>query len=699
MPPLLLSKNRLEYEDHLRRYRDNTNFANSAYEIGDYIQTFIRHQKTPILVLDAGTGTGKSTTLPIMLYDNNRILLAEPTISTTISIAMDIKTFGENRFTFGDNLGYITGDAKLRNQNTKTFVRVCTHGVLNAQLDDIESFGKMYDIVLFDEVHRESGDTIRMFELLKKGLELPVFPVIVLMSGTLEINTLVKYFEVDERHVVRVKKEPSYPITTYYNDKMLGITDIIKSILSNKYTTEEDKKSGTSIDSQLNNNHILIFCHSAAAINKYKKIINREFNDNNEFLLIEVSSATMSLKGEDYLNLFREIDPKEGIKLKIIFGTNSIETGATIPGLKYCIDTALAKEGIWCALYDIKALVDSPIPKSSVIQRRGRVGRLTPGVFIPLYTEKLYNKLPDFPFPKMVTTESHSFVLEHFYREDTGDGIKNVVKTLFEKKYMVNVPLVSTVTSIRYLLHCGALIGDGDGLKITEAGKYALKMRRLEPRIGCFVYYALKYTCIDANEIITIATMINDSRNIAKLIGNRSFIDSDPIIKNGYIERKKEAKNTLLDLMIGYETAKEKLLYVRLGIISEKDFTDIFKISPKNISDFIVGESFIRDSIMSSNILHQFVSPLRIKLRNSINLFNKQYFEMLNGLIKIIFKSDEYHFNKTTSLWFNRHKNIKGSISAGNEHSTSSKYLLDSLSKFNIKVNKFTISANVVVDS
>jgi HrpA-like RNA helicase len=98
-------------------------------------------------------------------------------------------------------------------------------------------------------------------------------------------------------------------------------------------------------------------------------------------------------------------------KRKIVFATNTAETSITIPGIKYVIDTGVAKEMQFDPQKNISALNTTTITKSSAEQRKGRAGRTASGKCFRLYLEDTYRKMNSNSKPEILRTQSSVFQL------------------------------------------------------------------------------------------------------------------------------------------------------------------------------------------------------------------------------------------------------------------------------------------------
>ena len=86
---------------------------------------------------------------------------------------------------------------------------------------------------------------------------------------------------------------------------------------------------------------------------------------------------------------------------KIVIATNIAETSLTIPGIRYVIDTGLARISRYNPRTRVKRLPIEAVSQSSANQRKGRAGRVQAGVCIRLYSEDDFNSRPPFTQPEI----------------------------------------------------------------------------------------------------------------------------------------------------------------------------------------------------------------------------------------------------------------------------------------------------------
>jgi ATP-dependent helicase HrpA len=98
-----------------------------------------------------------------------------------------------------------------------------------------------------------------------------------------------------------------------------------------------------------------------------------------------------------------------------VVATNVAETSLTIPGIKYVIDTGLARVSQYLPRTRTKSLPISPVSRSSADQRKGRAGRVQKGACIRLYTEDDYLSRPAHTLPEILRSNLTEVILRMLF--------------------------------------------------------------------------------------------------------------------------------------------------------------------------------------------------------------------------------------------------------------------------------------------
>jgi ATP-dependent helicase HrpA len=95
-----------------------------------------------------------------------------------------------------------------------------------------------------------------------------------------------------------------------------------------------------------------------------------------------------------------------------VLSTNVAETSVTVPGIRYVIDTGLARLSRYNPRTKVRRLPVEPISQASANQRAGRCGRVAPGVCVRLYAETDYVGRSAFTDPEILRTDLASVILQ-----------------------------------------------------------------------------------------------------------------------------------------------------------------------------------------------------------------------------------------------------------------------------------------------
>jgi len=379
-----------------------------------------------ILIIRAETGSGKSTVLPVEVfrilrnkdtpmseeYTGKMVICTQPRVLTTIALANDVSSRSWNPdIILGKTVGYQTGPSSNKPEGGLLFA---TAGVLAVQFENYTDVEIMdtYKFIIIDEAHERSQECDLLIMLLKnfyirnKGNK--NLPFMVLSSATFDINKYAKYFNIcaDDNTVEILGR--TYPIVTHwptesgksYIDQSIAIT---KQIHEKNYNDPSDKCD------------ILIFVPGIKQIDLIKlglEEINKEYKSEDSkyapFLILTINRDNINSQTKDFNLMF--IRPSllplvfnKQVKRRIIIATIVAETGLTVDTLKYVIDCGWNKSTEIYQPWGIFGLITRPAPMSKIKQRKGRVGRLFPGEFYPLYTEQVYNALEVQQLPDFIT--------------------------------------------------------------------------------------------------------------------------------------------------------------------------------------------------------------------------------------------------------------------------------------------------------
>ncbi|SDN73920.1 ATP-dependent helicase HrpB [Paenibacillus sp. yr247] len=341
-------------------------------------------------VLVAQPGAGKTTQVPLAILQepwlqDQKILMLEPRrLAARAAARYMSKLRGEE---VGQTIGYRVKNDTRVGPNTR--IEVITEGVLTRMLQadpGLDGVGA----VIFDEFHERSlhADIGLAFSrqtqtLLREDLR------ILIMSATMEAKPVSAML--DDAPIIQSEGR-AYPVETHYlNKKITGIeATVVKSI---QHALQVDEGS------------LLVFLPGAAEIHR-----------------VAASLAALKLGKEVeiaplYGNLSQEAQDQAlaasspGHR-KVVLATSIAETSLTVEGVTVVIDSGLMRVPRFSPRTGMTRLTTVPVSAASANQRRGRAGRLGPGVCYRLWTETEQRQLPPSSTPEIREADLAPLALE-----------------------------------------------------------------------------------------------------------------------------------------------------------------------------------------------------------------------------------------------------------------------------------------------
>ncbi|MBA3650874.1 MAG: ATP-dependent helicase HrpB [Chthoniobacterales bacterium] len=335
------------------------------YELEDEIVGSLSRQ--PRLILEAPTGSGKSTQVPQMSLDRGllgegEVVVLQPRRLATRLLAKRVAS--ERRGRLGDEVGYQIRFEKIA--SAKTRIRFVTEGILLRQLlQDPELRG--VTAILFDEFHERHlyGDitlarTLQLQETTRPDLKL------VVMSATLESDKLAKYLA------------PCQVLTSSGRMHPVAIEYLTKPVRGENYPIWDLAADELARIAAQTDGDVLVFMPGRYEITRTISAL-RASRVNDRFVALPLYSELPPAEQDAALATYE--------KRKVIVATNVAETSLTIDGVRVVIDSGLARIARFDPRRGINTLFIEKISRAAADQRAGRAGRTAPGHCLRLWTE------------------------------------------------------------------------------------------------------------------------------------------------------------------------------------------------------------------------------------------------------------------------------------------------------------------------
>jgi ATP-dependent helicase HrpB len=342
-------------------------------------------------VLQAPPGAGKTTAVPLALLEAPWLgglklyLLAPRRLAARSAARRMARMLGES---VGETVGYrVRLDTRV---GPKTRIEVMTEGVLTRLLQRDPSL-KGIGLVIFDEFHERSleADLGLALCLDIQGV-LSVDLRLLVMSATMETGPLSALL--GGAPVIETQGR-AYPVETRYIGKHTpsgSMADVSRAIL----TAARDGRGS-----------VLVFLPGAAEIRTVARRLGAAGLDDRwqvSPLLGSLSSAEQD----------RAIAPAPAGRRKIVLATSIAETSLTIEGIHVVVDCGLQRIPRFDVRSGMTRLVTVPVSRASADQRRGRAGRLGPGLCLRLWSEAAGLSLVPGRRPEILETDLCRLALE-----------------------------------------------------------------------------------------------------------------------------------------------------------------------------------------------------------------------------------------------------------------------------------------------
>jgi len=383
-----------------------------------------------ILVVKAGTGSGKSTAMPEGIYrtflkDSRGVMaVTQPRVLTAMTIARDIASRDSKNMRLGDNIGWSTGPSKRQSRFGLTYMTI---GSLMQQLKtmtDMEIMMK-YQFVMIDEVHEMTLDLAIMLYMLKgifsRNMNSKLLPILILTSATFSHEMFLQYFncwnpDMHNPNYIAVQGS-AYNRAKHYVEH--GLTDYLAEMA--RLAIELHSKNHEDPPSRAD---ILCFLSGVSEMIRVEDLLNAAN-------AIEAAAGRpvfkpLRLMGEivkENLADYQELNvPSDVLRVsidgktytpmrKIILATTVAETGLTIDMLKYCIDSGFYKSAEYNPNHNLNMLVTRPISQFRAEQRIGRVGRKFDGEYYALYPEYMYKLMASVSMTEIALRDMSPYIL------------------------------------------------------------------------------------------------------------------------------------------------------------------------------------------------------------------------------------------------------------------------------------------------
>lgn len=421
----------------------------------DIISTVKENQVT---VLIGETGSGKSTQIAQYMFqaglaNKGMIVCTQPRKIAAVTLAGHVAQ--EMGTSVGQLVGYKVGMQVKQSRITK-IMYMTDHVLLNECLLDKQF--SAYSCIIVDEAHERSIYTDLLLGMIKKCINNRPDLRVVVTSATIDPKVFVDYF--GQCPILEVSGR-MFPVDVVYSDEDVTNETYEQVALDKAIEIHNEEPPGD----------VLVFLTSPLEVERCCTAFKEIMGSESKYVCLPLHGRLQPIEQE---KVFDET-PKG--KRKIVFATNSAETSITIPGIKYVVDTGVAKEMMFDPKRNISSLCVTTVTKSSADQRKGRAGRTDTGKCYRLYSSTTYEEMSSNSKPEILRVHLGHAMLKLM---ELG-----VVPLDFD--FVQSPPRALMDAAMETLEFVGA-VAKG---KITKTGTWIAKLP-IDPKFGAFVFDAIE---------------------------------------------------------------------------------------------------------------------------------------------------------------------------------------------------------------
>jgi ATP-dependent helicase HrpA len=363
--------------------------------VDDIREAIENHQ---VVIIAGETGSGKTTQIPKICMNAGRgirglIGHTQPRRIAARSVAARIaEEIGEQT---GQQIGYQVRFAD--NTTEQSRVKVMTDGILLAEVQH-DRFLDRYDTLIIDEAHERSLNIDFLLGYLRQLLPKRPDLKVIITSATIEVGRFSEFF--NKAPVIEVSGR-TYPVDIRYrplagdeDDRDQSWTDGVLAALDEIEQHERSEKQPPG--------DVLVFLPGEREIRNLSKVLRHA-----ELKHTEVLPLYSRLSNQEQNRVFQAHRGR-----RLVLSTNVAETSLTVPGIRYVIDTGVARISRYSVRSKIQRLPVEAVSQASANQRAGRCGRVAPGICFRLYDETDFLNRPEYTDPEILRTNLASVILQ-----------------------------------------------------------------------------------------------------------------------------------------------------------------------------------------------------------------------------------------------------------------------------------------------
>ncbi|MFM0430199.1 ATP-dependent RNA helicase HrpA [Paraburkholderia aspalathi] len=464
-----------------------------------------------VVIVCGETGSGKTTQLPKICLELGRGLgaggsgLIGHTQPRRIAASATGRRIAEELGTpFGEVVGY-----RVRftdNLSPGASVKLMTDGILLAETQT-DPLLKAYDTLIIDEAHERSLNIDFLLGYLKEILVKRPDLKLIVTSATIDADRFARHFGSDDEPAPVIEVSGRlYPVEVRYRP-VAEDSPAVKAAEGSSSSSRESRdrpKTQRETDRDLMEaivdavdelcregpGDVLVFLPGEREIRDAAEALRKHHPPHTEILPL---FARLSAAEQE--RVFRTSNAR-----RIVLATNVAETSLTVPGIRYVVDTGLARVKRYSYRNKVEQLQVESISQAAANQRAGRCGRVADGICIRLYEESDYQGRVRFTDPEILRSSLASVILR----------MKSLHLTAIETFPFIEPPPGRAIADGYQLLNELGAVDDDN--QLTPLGRELARLP-LDPRVGRMILAARDQQALKEVLIVASALSVQDPRD------------------------------------------------------------------------------------------------------------------------------------------------------------------------------------------
>src|SRR5512134_2545004 len=438
----------------------------------------------PVVIVCGETGSGKTTQLPkicLALGRGERGLIGhtQPRRIAASSIAKRIAQ--ELGTPPGEVVGY---KVRFTDQiRPGASVKVMTDGILLAETQG-DPMLSAYDTLIIDEAHERSLNIDFLLGYLRQLLPRRPDLKVIITSATIDAERFARHFGGHDAPAPVIEVSGRlYPVEVRYRP-VVDEDDADDRTLMDAIVDAVDELAG------VGRGDVLVFLPGEREIREAAEALRKRHPPGTEILPLFAR-----LSADEQERVFKPA----GSGRRIVLATNVAETSLTVPGIRYVVDSGVARVKRYSYRNKVEQLQVEAVSQAAASQRTGRCGRVADGVCIRLYGEDEFAKRPRFTDPEVLRSSLASVILR---MKSLGLG------DIAEFPFVEPPPGRAIADGYQLLAELNAV---DERNALTATGRELAKLP-LDPRIGRMLIAARDQQCLSEMLVIASALSVQDPR-------------------------------------------------------------------------------------------------------------------------------------------------------------------------------------------